>query len=216
MKQLVFVFFLIPVYSFAQSNFYSGILPKVNISSKMSDKIKWVNSIETRTFFYEDQFAVSHSLVDISTILSFRTDVNQYLNGGYILRFKDGEIINRLLQHYNYVQDFSNAKLAHRLGFEQFFSSSKPQYRTRYRATFQKALDGQKVDVKEWYVKFSNEYLYQFNKKDLEIRISSYFGYQLSKNEKLEFGLDYRLGQILESFQSNNLWLRATWYITID
>lgn len=215
MKQLLIFFLLVVSSTFAQTNFSSGWLPKVNISTKLSDKTKWVNSIETRQIVYKEITQFTHSLIDVSSIFSYKTDLNQSLNLGYIVRFKDGEIIHRLIQHYNFVQDFSSFKLAHRLGFEQFYSSEKPQYRTRYRATFQKALSGEKVDVKEWYFKLSNEYLYQFNKEDLEVRLSPYFGFQASKTDKLEFGLDYRLGKILDNTQSNNLWFRTTWYITL-
>lgn len=216
MKRFLVFFWFISLASFAQSNLISGWLPKVNLSTKISNKTKWVNSIETREVVFRDKLQFSYSLVDVSTIFSFKIDVNQSLNTGYIIRFKDGETVHRLLQHYNIVQSFTSSKLAHRLGFEQFFKTQqKPQYRTRYRATFQQALNGEKVDVKEWYFKLSNEYLYQFNKENFEVRLSPYFGYQLSKNDKLEFGFDYRLGKILDNNQTNNLWFRTTWYISI-
>lgn len=199
-----------------QSSFTGGWLPKVNASLKLSDKTKWVNSIEAREVVYKDDFQFTHNLVDISTIFSMKTDLNQSVNVGYILRFKEGETIHRLLQHFNIVQNFDGLKLAHRFGMEQFFQTHvTPQFRTRYRATLQKALSGEKVDVKEWYIKLSNEYLYQFNEEDLEVRLSPYLGYQLSKKDKLEFGLDYRLGKLLDSSQKNSLWFRTTWYITM-
>lgn len=217
-KKLLFVLFLGGSFlSFAQSNFTGGWLPKVNMSKKLSDKTKWVNSIEAREVLYTDAFEFTHNLVDVSTILSMKTDLNQSVNVGYILRFKEGETIHRLLQHFNIVQNFDGLKLAHRLGMEQFFQKNvRPQYRTRYRATLQKALSGEKVDVKEWYIKIANEYLYQFNQEDFELRVSPYLGYQLSKKDKLEFGLDYRLGKLLDSPHKHSLWFRTTWYISID
>lgn len=201
---------------FSQANFTNGWLPKVNLSYKLSDITKWVNSIETREITYKDDFQFTHNLADVSSIISLKTDINQSVNIGYIIRFKDDETIHRLLQHFNLVQNFDALKLAHRIGFEQFYQNNvKPQYRTRYRVTLQKPLNGEKIDIKEWYIKVANEYLYQFNKKDFEVRLSPYLGYQLSKKDKLEFGLDYRLGNVFESNNKHSLWFRTTWYISL-
>ncbi|MFY7672021.1 DUF2490 domain-containing protein [Tenacibaculum sp. MEBiC06402] len=217
MKKFAVVFFLFGLlYVNSQSELSFGSLPKVNLSKKFSSSVKWVNSIESREIIYNKALQFNHNLVDVSTILSVKTDVYQSFNFGYIVRFSEGETVHRLLQHFNVVQNFDNMKLAHRLGMEQFFQEKiKPQYRTRYRVTFEKPLNGEKVDVKEWYLKVSNEYLYQFNKNDFEARISPYLGYQLNKKDKLEFGLDYRLGRLLESEKKNTLWFRTTWYISI-
>lgn len=216
-KKLLFILVLLASYSvFSQSDFTNGWLPKVNLSYKLLDKTKWVNSIETREIIYKDEFQFAHSLVDISSIISLKTDINQSINVGYIIRFKEDKTIHRLLQHFNLVQNFDALKLAHRIGFEQFYQNNvKPQYRTRYRATLQKPLNGEKVDVKEWYIKLSNEYLYQFNKEDFEVRLSPYLGYQLSKKDKLEFGLDYRFGNVFKANNKHSLWFRTTWYISL-
>lgn len=213
----VFFFLLVVISLFklhAQSNFSVGWLPKVNASVKINDKTKWVHSIEARESLYKNQFEFKHALVDVASILSFKTSTNQSFNVGYIVRFSDDTTIHRLLQHYNFILPLDGLKFANRLGFEQFFSkNSKPQYRTRYRATFQKPLNGERVDVKEFYVKVANEYLYQFNKEDVEVRLAPYLGYQLSKKDKLEFGLDYRLGNVFEVNNKHSVWFRTTWYI---
>ncbi|AUC14007.1 hypothetical protein BTO06_02025 [Tenacibaculum sp. SZ-18] len=217
MKKIFIIILLLIVLSLkAQSTFSFGWLPKVTFSNRISSSIKWVNSIEAREDLYKDTFMFSHHLVDVSSIISIKTNVYQSFNLGYIIRIEGDEIIHRLLQHFNMVQNLDGLKIGHRLGMEQFFQNTvKPQYRTRYRATFEKPLKGLKVDVKEWYLKISNEYLYQFNEKDLEARISPYLGYKLSKRDKIEIGLDYRLGSLLELEKKNNLWFRTTWYISI-
>lgn len=216
-KKLLLVLFLgVSFTGNCQSNFIGGWLPKVNASLKLSDKTKLVNSIEVREVVCKDDFQFTHNLVDISTVFSMKMDLNHSINVGYILRLKEGETIHRFLQHFNIIQNFDNIKLAYCFGFEQFFQTNvHPQYRIRYRATLQKALNGEKVDVSEWYFKLSNEYLYQFNQEDLEVRLSPYLGYQLSKKDKLEFGLDYRLGKLLDEPKKNSLWFRTTWYINI-
>lgn len=196
-----------------QSNFDAGLLPKIVISKKIADKTKWVNSIESRTVMYDDELQLSHTLVDVSSILSYRTSLNQSFNFGYILRFRDSEVIHRTFQHYNFVNQFTALKVGHRFAFEQFYQSKKQTtFRTRYRISAEKALNGEKVDVKEFYLKLGNEYLYDFEAKDLEVRVTPYLGYKASQKDRIEFGLDYRLGNFMNNETENNLWFRVTWY----
>lgn len=215
-RSCFFIVFLGAIMSvYGQSNVDVGLLPKINVSAKLSKQLKWVNSLEAREVIYDDAFTFTHSLVDITSIIAIKTDLNQSFNMGYVLRFKGGKTIHRLVQHYNYVQSLGTAKLAHRLGFEQFFSKHTfPQYRTRYRATLQQPLSGEKVDVHEWYVKLSHEYLWQFNAEDLEVRLSPYLGYRLNDTQKLELGLDYRLGKFLNGAAAHHTWWRFTWYVS--
>lgn len=218
MKKVVVVFLFCVIFQVqSQSNFSGGWLPKINLSTKISDKIKWVNSVEFREDLYSNkQFNFQYKLIDVTSVISFKTNINESFNVGYVVRFFDKKVVYRFLQHYNFILNFDELKLANRLGFEQFFAEkSKPQYRTRYRMAIQKALQGQRIDVKEFYIKMANEYLYQFTKEDLETRLVSYIGYKLSKNEKLEFGFEYRLSKFLKNTPKNNLWFRTTWYISL-
>lgn len=197
----------------SQSNFDAGLLPKIVLSKKIDDKLKWVHSIESRAVVYDDELQLSHNLVDASSILSLKTSLNQSFNFGYILRFRDSDIIHRTFQHYNFVNQLTAIKVGHRFAFEQFYQSKKQTtFRTRYRVSAEKALNGEKVDVKEFYLKLGNEYLYDFEEKDLEIRLTPYLGYKASEKDRIEFGLDYRLGGFINNITENNLWFRVTWY----
>lgn len=199
----------------SQTNLDAGFLPKVVLSKKINNKIKWVNSIESRSIIYDDAYQFSHSLVDISSILSLKTSLNQSFNFGYIVRLRDHKTIHRTFQHYNIVGQYSSIKLGHRFAFEQFYQFKKQTtFRTRYRLSLEKPLNGEKVDVKEFYIKLGNEYLYDF--EDLEIRLTPYLGYQASKKDKIEFGLDYRLSSFMNNATENDFWFRATWYISLN
>jgi len=209
--------FLLICFSFlkmnSQSNFDAGLLPKIVLSKKIDDKTKWVNSIESRAIIYDDELQLSYNLVDISSILSIKTSLNQSFNFGYILRFRDSEIIHRTFQHYNFVNQLNAFKVGHRFAFEQFYQSKRQTtFRTRYRISAEKALNGEKVDVKEFYLKLGNEYLYDFEGKDLEVRLTPYLGYKASEKDRIEFGLDYRIGDFINNATENNLWFRVTWY----
>ena len=197
----------------SQNNFDAGFLPKVVLSKKLSNKTKWINSLEQRTIFYDEDYQFTHSLVDVSSIYSIKTSSNQSFNFGYILRFRNSEIIHRAFQHYNFINRFSSLKIGHRFAFEQFYQPKKQTtFRTRYRVSAEKPLNGERVDVKEFYIKFANEYLYDFS--DLEIRFTPYLGYQASKKDKIEFGLDYRVSDFITNRTQNTFWFRTTWYIS--
>lgn len=210
--------FFIIIFSYSSFIFYSqestqfGMLPKVVLSNKIDEKSKWVNSIESRTFV-KDNLNTNHSLVDVSTIYSRKISNNQSANFGYILRFRADEIIHRTFQHFNVLSNLSALKIAHRFAFEQFYQRGEQiTFRARYRFSLEKPLNGERVDVNEFYIKLGNEYLYDFS--DLEARLTPYLGYQLSQKDKLEVGFDYRLGEIFAISQSKNLWFRVIWYIS--
>lgn len=205
----IFVLLLGTVSGQSQNDY--GLLPKVILSKKYGDRFRWINSAESRTDInYEAN--LNNNLLDLSSIVSFRADVHHTINFGYIVRFEGGEVIHRTFQHFNYLQEFSASQLSHRFAFEQFFEPNNSVFfRGRYRAIYQKPLNGERIDVKEFYVKLGNEYLWNFEEKELEIRFTPYLGYQVSAKDRIEFGIDYRT----LSFDQNNFWFRTTWYISI-
>lgn len=215
MKPITVVFMLLCFgVNFAQE-FSSGWLPKINTSYKFNSTLRWVNSIEARETVYDTKINIKHSLIDVSSILSIKTSINHKFNVGYIIRFQGDEVVHRTLQQYTIVQPLEGVKLAHRLGFEQFFKSQlKPEYRSRYRISAQLPLSGLQLDVKEYYLKFASEYLYDFNADDIEFRVAPFIGYQLSRRDKLELGFDYRLNGLLENSFKQRLWFRTTWYVS--
>lgn len=209
---LILLFFGFNMY--AQVDINLGFLPKVVVSKKINDVSKWVNSLEQRTIMYDEQFQIAHNLIDLSTIYSLKTVSNQSFNFGYILRFRNAETIHRTFQHYNFVESYNAVKVGHRIAFEQFYQSKKQTtFRTRYRVSLEKPLNGERVDIKEFYLKLGNEYLYDFD--DVEIRFTPYLGYQLTKRDKIELGIDYRLSNFINNATDNQFWFRTTWYISL-
>ena len=215
MKRLFLLFFCGVQVTFFQAQELKqyGLLPKINTSLKLSENLKWVNSVESRTVIYDDQWTFSHNLVDVSTILSIRQASNQSLNLGYLIRIRDGKIAHRLIQQYNIVNLADGYRLAHRLGFDQEFQhETTPRFRTRYRVIFEKPLDGRKIDVHEFYIKLGVESLYNFRLEDLEFRALPFLGYRLSGNDKIEVGVEYRWEELFNGVSSNKNWFRVTWY----
>ncbi len=212
-----FLFLLcIPYIVFSQSDVQIGLLPKINISSKINPKLKWVNSFEARETIYDKGFLLKHSLIDISTALGYKTNLNQSATLGYIFRFEKDKIIHRTFQHYNFIQKVNTLKLGHRIGFEQHFPEKETTFfRLRYRITAQKPLNGERVDKKEFYLKIGNEYVWNISSENLEVRFSPYLGYKIDTNNKLEIGTEYRVNNFIEALNKHRFWFRTTWYINL-
>ncbi|WP_282088950.1 DUF2490 domain-containing protein [Aquimarina algiphila] len=207
----------------AQSEFSSGILPKFTLSSKLSNRTKLINAVESRQVFIDDteenSFQYSYILTDLTSLISTKIGAHGVLNGGYLFRIKDDEIIHRTIQQYNYVQLLHVGRIGHRLATDQTFTSNEaPEFRLRYRVTYEKPLSGEQIDSKEFYLKFSNEYLgsYQQDETDLEIRLLPFLGYEFNRRSKTEFGLDYRISNFFNSDTKHKLWVSIHWLYTID
>lgn len=203
----------------AQHNLTGGILPKINFSEKVSDKIKLVQSIESRQHFFtsedDDRLRYDYVLTDLTSLASLKIQTNQSVNVGYMIRFRGGQIFHRLIQQYNLVHYADFFRVGHRLATDQTFSNEREtQYRIRYRVTIERPLSGAKVDPGEFYVKIGNEYLWEASKsyRDVEIRLVPVFGLEVTQKSKVETGVDYRLSNIAEGRADHALRARMTWY----
>ena len=78
-------------------------------------------------------------------------------------------------------------------------------------------MNGESIDPKEFYLKFNNEYLNAFERReyDLEIRFSPLLGLKLNERNQLELGLDYRLDSFLENKTRNHFWTSINWYLKL-
>lgn len=224
-KSISFIFLLLAISatSLAQSSFATGLLPKVRISAKISDQIKWVQGIESRQAItdnsLENSFNYDYILTDISSIISFKIGSNTSTNIGYLVRFREGKTIHRAIQQFNIVTNADAYRIGHRFATDQTFGNeTTPTFRLRYRVTAEKPLSGSKVDPKEFYAKLGNEYLgsLKSNNGDLEIRLLPFIGYEISKTNKVEIGLDYRISKFIDGDSKNNLWLSFNWFYSLD
>ncbi|GAA4274849.1 DUF2490 domain-containing protein [Aquimarina gracilis] len=224
MKSVLFLclFVFIGPLFYGQSSFSSGILPKVRVSYKLTDQIKWINGIESRQLLIDDtnddSFNYDYVLTDISSLLSFRIGAHGVLNGGYLLRIKDEKLFHRTIQQYNLVFNYDTFRIGHRFATDQTFNSQESvELRGRYRITLEKPLSGNNIDQGEFYLKLGNEYIFKFqdDKSDLEMRVLPFLGYEINTKNKIEIGLDYRLDKLLNSGAENDLWLSINWFYTI-
>lgn len=206
----------------AQGSYQWGILPSVNLNKSLEAGWRINTKLESRqafgagTFRQMDSRGYEYVLTDWA-VLGGKKIGNQSIFAGGMIRRRNGQWVQRLIQQYALVQRFSGAKLAHRLATDQTFEATEPvTVRLRYRIGTELPLRGRKVDPREPYFKLNHEYLNQWQGEDyeLEIRLVPVVGMLITDANKLEMGLDYRLDRFLAGPARQRCWLSLNWYVS--
>ena len=222
---LIFGILLLPFSAVLSQGVYSaGVLPQINLNISLPKDWRLNAKVESRQLFSEGQFeqnfktAYRYDLTDIALIASKKTGVNNSLGAGYMIRFRNNEVIHRFIQQYSIVKKYDLFRLGHRISTDQTIRNDNPvQVRLRYRIGVEKALNGKDVDPKEFYFKLNNEYLFAIEGRetDLELRLIPAFGYAFNDNNKFEFGIDYRVNEFKSGASRNQFWLYLGWFISM-
>lgn len=219
---IVFITILLNNNFQAQNSYQFGVLPSLNLNKNLKKDWSLNSKLESRMQIQEGQFNgvidrdFKYVLTDISLSAAKKVGLNSRVAGGYLIRFRDDEIIHRTLQQFSIVQKMSSYRIAHRLVSDQTFSSnSRPEFRFRYRLTFEIPLNGQSVDPKEFYVKLNSELLnaIQSAEYDLEVRVVPFLGYNINSVNKFEVGLDYRVNSFLNNMSNQSFWMSVNWFV---
>lgn len=206
----------------AQNAYRVGMLPQINLNTRLIDSWKLNAKLESRQIFQQgivgqgEASGYEYALTDLSLVVAHKLYVGSTLAGGYLMRVKEGELIHRFIQQYSFVNDYAAFRMGHRFVADQTLqSNASGLYRFRYRIGLDFALNGQKVDPGEWYLKVTHEYLnvLEAGLYDLEIRLGPVLGHAFTDDNKLEVGLDYRLDAILSGPLRHSLWMRLSWYL---
>ena len=226
-KRFLFTLCLCLFFSYktsAQSTYQVGGLPSINLNYKLKNDWSSNFKIESRQLLQRGMFNsdsnrnYEYILTDFSLITAKKVGLNSRISGGYLLRFRDGNAIHRLIQQFAVTQILPRFRLAHRVVTDQtFLPAEATEYRLRYRLATEIPLNGQSADPKEFYLKISNEYLnsIQNSDYDLEIRFVPLLGYAISEKHKIEFGLDYRVNSFLDQYARHSFWTSMNWFIEI-
>ena len=208
----------------AQGTYRAGVLPSVNFNYKLANQWSVNFKVESRQLFKTGTFEAEYNtnyryvLTDYSLLAAKKIGLNSRLSGGYLLRYRDNEIIHRFIQQYTTVQRLTGYRLAHRLAMDQTFQSNEPiEFRLRYRLTGEFPLNGESADPREFYVKVNSEYLNALEDAtyDLEVRLVPLLGYTFTPRHKLEIGLDYRINNFVTGSGSHSFWTSINWYIEL-
>lgn len=205
-----------------QSRYQAGWLPSINLNKKVSSKWKLNLKLESRqslkagVFGAENEVDYEYVLTDLAVVAARKIGLSSTLAGGYLARFREDKMIQRLIQQFAFVQRLSGLRLGHRIASDQTFELDEAtEIRLRYRLTFEIPFNGESVDPNEFYLKINHEYLnsFQADEYDLEIRLVPVIGYKFLDKNKLEVGLDYRLSSLLNSPSRNRFWFSTSWYL---
>jgi len=223
---IVFIFLLLQFKNtvYAQSSFQLGALPSLNLNKKMKNDWSLNFKIESRLLFQSGEINgdvdknFNNVLTDFSLIGAKKIGLNSRIAGGYMIRFKEGNLYHRFIQQYVIVQKLSGFRLAHRFLSDQTFSESEePEFRLRYRITSELPLNGESVNPREFYLKINNEYVNSLQEKtyDLEIRLVPLLGYEITEQFKIETGVDYRINSFLTDNTRHSYWMTLNFFIEL-
>ncbi|GAB3945216.1 hypothetical protein GCM10028805_13940 [Spirosoma harenae] len=210
--------------AFSQEKYVAGTLPQVNINFSLPKKFKLNTKLESRQIFRERTLNESvknqlrYERTDLALVLTKKMSLNSTLGGGYLIRLEDNQLVHRLIQQVNLVNDLNLITVAHRFVLDETFRQTEPvEIRGRYRLSLEKPLNGMQIDPNELYVKLNNEYLgiWSPDRTDLEIRGLLALGYNMVKDTKLELGFEYRVNEFDQPSQAHQYWATLSWFINI-
>jgi hypothetical protein len=222
----IVVLFLFSLVSRSQfSDFQAGILPEMTVSTKIKESWKATVKLESMQAMVNkvdaENLASDYTYVrtDIQGFVARKLDPFKELSIGYQYRFAE-EAVNshRTIQQSSIIQKKPSYRILHRVRSDQtFVDGSVPLFRLRYRPTLELPLSGDEVDPKEYYFLMADEfiYAYQSSTSSYENRVILSIGKLISKDNKVETGLDYRADRLFESDNRKRLWLRLAWFYSI-
>lgn len=208
----------------AQRTYELGALPAFSLNKKLPSNWEMNFKTEQRLRFsagmFQEAFELKtkYVLSDYSLLIGKKVGLNSKINGGYLIRFRDGTCFHRSIQQFTLVRKLNGLRIAHRFASDQTFTMGQsPLFRLRYRIGTELPLNGQSADTKEWYLKLTNEYLHIFRATgyDLELRLVTLAGYAINEKSKLEFGFDYRIDSFLNGIAEHVLRGSINWYYSI-
>lgn len=226
MLRFVFTFLLLSLYfktiAAQERQIAGGVLPKISLTYaankvwQINGQLESMNGFFSRNTMGEMRGKYNYRRTDFKLINSFKINPFWSLAAGYQYRQEPGTDMNRTLQQLAYADKRRGYRLGHRVRSDQSFESDEnPEIRLRYRFSFEWALSGLTVDPGEFYFILSDEILYSWQRPnhDLENRITPKIGYNFSKANKLELGIDYRADSFVDGGYVQQFWLAVDWYI---
>lgn len=209
--------------SLSQTRYQSGVLPSLSLTKKLNDTSRINLRVETRQALFEktqdepSEWTHTNVLTDITAVYSHKVGYNNAIAGGYMTRFRDGNIGHRAIQQFTMVRRIDGYRLAHRFSTDQTWMPNEDiSLRMRYRLASDLPLQGTSLDPNEFYIKASVEYLGELQSGGLghEVRAVPVIGYDFTDNNKVEMGLDYRHSRLFTDSPRARYWMKIAWFRT--
>lgn len=224
-KTYLLSLFILGIYfaALGQNSLSIGVLPSINVNHKIDEYWGLNGKVENRqqlgifkSGLWENRY--SGDFLDLSLLAVRKVSLSYKLTGGFLIRNRAGTFTYRSIQQLIHNYKFNKYKLTWRLATDQTYSESWG-FRARWRNNIFIPLNGEKANQGETYLKFNQETLGLFDTEatDLEFRIVPLFGYYFSSSNKLEIGLDYRIGDFIQndSRYDQNLRCSVNWYLKL-
>lgn len=198
------------------------------VSYSVSERWKMNTTVASRTGFYEqiqedNRLELFINFIEISQYATYRAGHNISLTGGYRYRSVNptegtGEREHRLMQQIGIIHVRAPTRIASRLRIEQRFRTDDFAHRIRYRLSADRPLQGEKLDVGEFYGIVSNEMVGEFGRQvdtTLENRISVGFGNKWGQSSKIQIEAQLRSDGIFDR-PINTFFLMTGFYFNFD
>lgn len=198
---------LLPIHLRAQENFTGYFQPSLALNYGVATDYSHNFSIANRNYFYDDEaYGLRTRQLDLVHFSKLKVGDNKSLGLGIQYRFrkifeseKDNEI--RLTQQYNVTFRPRVLRIGHRIRTEQRITPSSTVQRFRYRFALDRPLQGEELNVGEAYFIGSAEALLSVSKSSApqyDQRFSTSLGWLLTKNYKIQLGVEYRFENYTE------------------
>ncbi len=207
---------------FPQKQVRAGFLPSINYNHKLNNYWDVNFRYESRHFVFEDNpsqgsvFKYSNPLTDVSVLVGRKAGLNSKFVIGFLTRLELDAIAYRTVQQFLFQTKINNFRVVHRIAADQTFSSNEStESRLRYRLSAEIPLSGEKLDVKEYYLKFNAEALNSLQNGfyDLELRVVPNIGYVVNDRHKIELGLDNRFVSFIDNKSRFTSWVTINWFL---
>lgn len=191
-----------------QGKFEGAAEPSVSVSYKLGKHLTQNASLTQRAFWYRnDEWALQSRHTELSVFTTHILIGGHRVSLGLGYRLSDSYSIGganefRITEQYNYAYRKGAVRFGHRFRAEQRFYPSRTQHRFRYRFSLDGPLQGERLDVGEFYWAAHGEQLLgvaQAAAPGYDLRAGFLLGYQLGPDAKWQAGWVYRLEDLNSS-----------------
>jgi hypothetical protein len=208
---------LCSVWAIAQSSYTGGVQLEVKPTFSFQNDWKLNGRLASRTLLFEGSRTQSftgisnYDRTELELVLTKKTSSSTSLGGGYLIRDQKSGIKHRLIQQFSISKKYEKLSLGHRFRFDETFQTGKATlYRFRYRIGIEKSLNWNNGKMSFF---LNNEYIPSLQNEmvKMEARLFPGLSYKVNENNKLDFGLDYRIENLFTKTNKQVYLLYLSW-----
>lgn len=200
-----------------QSDIFSESKFSLNFNS--SGNYKGNFALGARFYTLDNTNHFNQQLIELSHFSTLKLNNKLSMSIGALYRqrdwFEDRDNEFRITEQFNIKSVLNQWRFGHRIRAEQRINNTRTVHRFRYRLAFDTPLNGLKLDLKEFYIVASTEFLWSIAKAvapRLDQRVTTQLGYFYSKNMKLQLGFQYRTNGLIGTSSQNGFILSSVIY----